>query len=55
MVEMVPRLYLSRGCPLENFSLITFSIVIFIDLYIDSQPSQQALGQGVFFIIVLLV
>ena len=39
MVEVVPRLYLSRGCPLLNFSLMIFSIlIIFIDRYIDSQP-----------------
>ena len=27
---------MSRGCPLSNFFLMSFSIVIYIDLYIDS-------------------
>ena len=41
MVEVVPRWYLLKGYPLENFSLTIFFIVIFIDACIDSQPFKS--------------
>ena len=41
-MEVVLKLYLSRDCPLENFSLTIFSIFIFIDTYIDSHNHLRA-------------
>ena len=54
MVEVVPRLYLSRGCPLSNFSLTIFSILnifLLIGILIVNhlKHGQQALEPGVLY------